>query len=102
MSTKPAQSPSTFLIVLRILYLVGSVILLSVFVYDAEKSAPSMVQLYPVPWFTFLMTIVVAVLAVDMLMPKKRLDEVAAVYIGLVVGLAAGFYQLAKVVFGPR
>lgn len=65
-----------------------AVILLGVFTYDADARAPSWVKDYPVPWFGVLMLLVFCVLAFDILMPKKRIEELAAIYIGLVVGLS--------------
>lgn len=69
--------------------MVISVILIGVFTYDAPaKVIPSLIQAYPVYWFAALVLIAMSVLAMDVLFPKKRIEDLAAAYIGLVVGLS--------------
>ena len=53
--------------------------------------APSIIQKYPAPSFIVMMLITQIVTFIDILIPRKRLDMISAIYFGLLVGWLLAF-----------
>jgi uncharacterized protein YacL len=73
------------LVILRCVFMFVALGLTSLFVrYDALRSGPPWL-----PWLIFVTVIVTAgaVIAIDMLVPNKRIDTISAVYVGTIVGM---------------
>lgn len=70
------------LIILRVLFLVVAAGLATLLVNDDKFEITH-------PWVVFVVVMVTAIAAVgiDMLLPKKKLDTISAVYFGLIVGI---------------
>lgn len=73
------------LLIVRLLYTFVSAGAIATYVSD--KLAPEFVQKYPLVVFFGLLILTQTVILADLLMKKKRLDVITAVYFGLLIGL---------------
>ncbi len=80
---------SMALIVLRLVFLAVATGLGAYFGFELREEAASEPTSWSAPWQAFGMVMIIAgtVLAVDIFVPRKRLETVSAVYFGMLVGL---------------
>jgi uncharacterized protein YacL len=84
------------LFIIRALYILVSVGAIATFTFSRNVAAPSIVREYPLTSFLLLLLIAMSVLLVDVLIPRKRVEVMSAVYFGLLIGvLLAYLFNLA-------
>src|SRR6516165_4483529 len=82
-----------FLIILRVIYaVICAGALLAVI---REPNLPVPISRYPFPAFLLMFAVTQLVTVIDLLVPRKRLDLISAIYFGLLIGalLAWGVSQ---------
>ncbi|MCA8997439.1 MAG: PIN/TRAM domain-containing protein [Planctomycetaceae bacterium] len=75
------------LLVIRALYIVIAVGALATYCFSQETAAPPFVKEHPVLAFFLLLLIAMSILLVDVLIPRKKIDVISAVYFGLLIGV---------------
>lgn len=84
------------LLIIRALYISVSVGAIATFAFSRNVAAPSIVREYPVTSFLVLLACALSVLLVDVLIPRKRVEVMSAIYFGLLIGvLLAYLFNLA-------
>ena len=79
------------LFIIRALYIVVCVGALATFAYNPTDMTPEAIKVYPVPWFLFFVTLALSVLLIDVLTPQKRIEVIAAIYFGLLIGVLLAY-----------
>lgn len=79
------------LLIIRVIYLLICAGAIAAYTLPQDSQAPSFVREYPVISFCVLMLLAMAFLLVDVLVRKKRIEVVSAVYFGLLIGVFLSF-----------
>ena len=79
------------LLVIRALYIVIAVGALATYAFTQAANSPAFVQEHPVPSFFLMLLIAMSILLIDVLIPKKRVDVISAIYFGLLIGVLLTF-----------
>jgi len=85
-----------FLIVLRFVYLLICSSAIATFVSPANKP-PEIIEGHEIVAFLIMLLITQAVTAVDVFMPRKRIEVISAIYFGLLIGVLLSFLMLQAV-----
>ncbi|MBX3437296.1 MAG: PIN/TRAM domain-containing protein, partial [Planctomycetaceae bacterium] len=79
------------LLIIRVAYLLVCAGAIATFTLQTNAEAPSVVRENPVTSFILLMAISQSVVVVDLLVRKKRIEMVSAVYFGLLIGVLLSY-----------
>lgn len=75
------------LLIIRAIYIVVCVGAIATFSFNQNSAAPSFVQQNPIWSFIGMLAIVLSILLVDVLIPRKRVEVISAIYFGLLIGV---------------
>ncbi len=79
------------LFIVRILYVIVCVGAVVTFVASPDTSAPQIVRNNPVLSALLMLVLVFSILVLDILIPRKRVEVVSAIYFGLLVGVLLSY-----------
>ena len=79
------------LLIIRVIYLVICAGAIASYTLPQDTHAPRIVREYPVISFCLLMLLAMSFLLVDVLVRKKRIEVVSAIYFGLLIGVFLAF-----------
>lgn len=79
------------LLIIRVMYLVICAGAIASYTLPQDTNAPSVVREHPVIAFCLLMLFAMSFLLVDILVRKKRIEIVSAIYFGLLIGVFLAF-----------
>lgn len=79
------------LIIIRILFAVVCAGAIAAFVSSQSPEPPPLVNAHPFVSFVVLMVLTQAVIFVDILIPRKRIEVISAVYFGLIIGFLLSY-----------
>jgi len=79
------------LLIIRVIYLLFCAGAIATFTLNTKTGAPKIVVDYPVPSFLLLIAISQSVVIIDLLVRKKRIEVVSAIYFGLLVGVLLSY-----------
>ncbi len=79
------------LLIIRVAYLLICAGAIASFTLNANTGAPEIVSNHPVPAFIILIAVSQSVVIVDLLVRKKRIEVVSAIYFGLLVGVLLSY-----------
>lgn len=79
------------LLIIRVIYLLICAGAIAAYTLPQDTRAPAVVREYPVISFCLLMLLAMAFLLVDVLVRKKRIEVVSAIYFGLLIGVFLSF-----------
>jgi uncharacterized protein YacL len=79
------------LLIIRVLYLLICAGAIAAYTLPQDTRAPSVVREYPVIAFCLLMLLAISFLLIDVLVRKKRIEVVSAIYFGLLIGVFLSF-----------
>lgn len=74
------------LLIIRAIYILVCVSAIATFAFNQNSGAPVIVESHPVASFLVMLAIVLSVLLADILIPRKRVEVISAVYFGLLIG----------------
>lgn len=75
------------LLIIRAIYIVVCVGAIAAFSFTQNSGAPSFVEKNPVLSFFMMLSIVLSILLIDVLIPRKRVEVISAIYFGLLIGV---------------
>jgi len=75
------------LLVIREFYIVIAVGALATYSFTQAANSPTFVKEHPIPSFFLMLMVAMSILLVDVLIPKKRVDVISAIYFGLLIGV---------------
>jgi len=75
------------LLIIRVIYLLICAGAIAAYTLPQDTQAPAIVREYPVISFCLLMFLAMGFLLVDVLVRKKRIEVVSAIYFGLLIGI---------------
>ena len=79
------------LLIIRALYIVICVGAIATFAFSRESSAPAIVSDHPVLAFGLMLLPTLGILLLDVLIPRKRVEVLSAVYFGLLIGVLLAY-----------
>lgn len=75
------------LLIIRAIYILVCVGAIATFSFNQSSATPSAVDAHPVAAFFVMLSIVLSILLIDVLIPKKRVEVISAIYFGLLIGV---------------
>lgn len=75
------------LLIIRAIYIVVCVGAIATFAFSQNSGAPSAVDAHPVLAFFLMLSVVLSILLIDVLIPRKRVEVISAIYFGLLIGV---------------
>lgn len=75
------------LLIIRAIYIVVCVGAIATFAFNQNSAAPTIVQQNPVASFFVMLAFVLSILLIDVLIPRKRVEVISAIYFGLLIGV---------------
>lgn len=75
------------LLIIRAIYFIVCVGAIATFAFNQKSGAPEAVDAHPVLSFIFLLLIALSIMLIDVLIPRKRIEVISAIYFGLLVGV---------------
>ncbi|MCA9077112.1 MAG: PIN/TRAM domain-containing protein [Planctomycetaceae bacterium] len=79
------------LLIIRITYLIIAAGAVATYTLNVGPGTPEVVSEHPVWSFSLLLLLASSVILVDMLIPKKRIEIMSAIYFGLLIGVLLSF-----------
>ena len=79
------------LFIIRVLYFVVSVGAIVTYVVAPNSGAPRIVHEHPVSASVLMVLIASSILLLDILIPKKRVEVISAIYFGLLIGILLSY-----------
>lgn len=79
------------LLIIRVIYLLICAGAIAAYTLPQDTQAPQIVREYPVISFCLLMLLAMSFLLIDVLVRKKRIEVVSAIYFGLLIGVFLSF-----------
>src|SRR5215510_1512660 len=87
------------LLVIRVLFAVSSAGAIAALVSSDSPAPPPLIAAHPFVSFVVLMLITQSVTFIDILIPRKRIEMVSAIYFGLMIGFLLSY--LTNLALGP-
>ncbi|TWT58478.1 putative PIN and TRAM-domain containing protein precursor [Thalassoglobus neptunius] len=81
------QTSQMLLLIIRAIYIVICVGALATYTFSQNSNAPEFVVQHPVASFLVMLSIALSILLVDILIPRKRVEVISAIYFGLLIGV---------------
>ena len=75
------------LLIIRVIYVAICVGALATFAFSDTANSPEFVRQHPVSSFLGMLAITLSIVGVDMLIPRKRVELISAIYFGLLIGV---------------
>ncbi|WP_417851004.1 PIN/TRAM domain-containing protein [Thalassoglobus sp.] len=75
------------LLIIRAIYILICVGALATFAFTQNSGAPPFVEAHPVASFSVMLLIMLSILLIDVLIPRKRVEVISAIYFGLLIGV---------------
>ena len=79
------------LFVIRVIYFVIAVASIVTFIVAPDSGAPVVVKSHPYTSALLLIAVAASILIVDMLIPRKRVEVMSAIYFGLLIGVLLSY-----------
>ncbi len=79
------------LLIIRAIYILICVGAIATFSFSRESGAPAVVTENPLPSFLVMLGISLSVMVIDLLIPRKRVEVLSAVYFGLLIGVLLAY-----------
>lgn len=79
------------LLIIRALYILVCVGAIATFTFSGAAATPQIVTDHPVPSFLLMVFAAMSVLALDVLIPRKRVEILSVVYFGLLIGVLLSY-----------
>ncbi len=74
------------LLIIRAIYILVCVSAIATFAFNQNSGAPEIVEAHPVVSSLLMLAVVLSILLADILIPRKRVEVISAVYFGLLIG----------------
>lgn len=75
------------LLIIRVIYIVVCVGAIATFTLNQNSGAPVVVEQNPVVAFLVMLSLVLSILLIDVLIPRKRVEVISGIYFGLLIGV---------------
>lgn len=79
------------LLVVRAIYIVICVGAIATFTFTRQSGAPEIVEEHPIVAFIIMLTITLGILLLDVLIPRKKVQVISAIYFGLLIGVLLAY-----------
>lgn len=79
------------LLIIRAMYIVACTGALATFSFSQDAGAPEIVREHPIPAFFAMLTLTLSFLLIDVLIPRKRVEVMSAIYFGLLIGVLLSY-----------
>lgn len=79
------------LLIIRALYILICVGAIATFSFSKNVAAPTIVTENPLPAFLVMLLLTMSILMVDVLIPRKRVEVMSAIYFGLLIGVLLAY-----------
>lgn len=79
------------LLVVRAIYIVICVGAIATFTFTRQSGAPEIVEEHPILSFMVMLTITLGILLLDVLIPRKKVQVISAIYFGLLIGVLLAY-----------
>lgn len=79
------------LFIIRALYILICVGAIATFSFSKNVSAPTIVTENPFPSFLVMLLLTMSILMIDVLIPRKRVEVMSAIYFGLLIGVLLAY-----------
>jgi len=79
------------LLVVRAIYIVICVGAIATFTFTRQSGAPEVVEEHPILAFMVMLSITLGILLLDVLIPRKKVQVISAIYFGLLIGVLLAY-----------